>query len=145
MGERRHQRSGYHREKSTTEEVRRLVNRPSVERFEERLGVASAETFVRARGERPKGRTGLFQAGGSSRDPTAGQGAPLLPRRLGTDDPASEQSVDRWNACLMPSVQMDRLDATDRAIIAHLRVGSRNIVGGIVFLATAVAALVLGV
>ena len=30
------------------------------------------------------------------------------------------------------------------AIIAHLRVGSRNIVGGIVFLATAVAALVLG-
>ncbi|WP_067687610.1 DoxX family protein [Nocardia jejuensis] len=31
------------------------------------------------------------------------------------------------------------------AIAAHLRVGSRNIVGGIVFLATAVAALVLGV
>ncbi|THA72278.1 DoxX family protein [Streptomyces sp. A0958] len=31
------------------------------------------------------------------------------------------------------------------AIIAHLRVGSRNIVGGIVFLATAVAALTLGV
>ncbi|MFC8535448.1 DoxX family protein [Streptomyces sp. NPDC057249] len=31
------------------------------------------------------------------------------------------------------------------AIIAHLRVGSRNIVGGIVFLATAVAALILGV
>ncbi|MFJ5847715.1 DoxX family protein [Streptomyces sp. NPDC092903] len=30
------------------------------------------------------------------------------------------------------------------AIIAHLRVGSRNIVGGIVFLATAVAVLVLG-
>jgi hypothetical protein len=30
------------------------------------------------------------------------------------------------------------------AIIAHLRVGSHNIVGGIVFLATAVAALVLG-
>ena len=30
------------------------------------------------------------------------------------------------------------------AIIAHLRVGSRNIVGGIVFLATAVAALTLG-
>jgi hypothetical protein len=30
------------------------------------------------------------------------------------------------------------------AIIAHLRVGSRNIVGGIVFLLTAVAALVLG-
>ncbi|MFG1809723.1 DoxX family protein [Streptomyces sp. NPDC049040] len=30
------------------------------------------------------------------------------------------------------------------AITAHLRVGSRNIVGGIVFLATAVAALVLG-
>lgn len=30
------------------------------------------------------------------------------------------------------------------AIIAHMRVGSRNIVGGIVFLATAVAALVLG-
>lgn len=30
------------------------------------------------------------------------------------------------------------------AVIAHLRVGSRNIVGGIVFLATAVAALVLG-
>lgn len=30
------------------------------------------------------------------------------------------------------------------AIIAHLRVGSRDIVGGIVFLATAVAALVLG-
>jgi hypothetical protein len=30
------------------------------------------------------------------------------------------------------------------AIIAHLRVGSRNIVGGIVFLATAVAALILG-
>nr|WP_203616143.1 DoxX family protein [Streptomyces sp. SID13726] len=31
------------------------------------------------------------------------------------------------------------------AIIAHLRVGSRDIVGGIVFLATAVAALTLGV
>ncbi|PZT71955.1 MULTISPECIES: DoxX family protein [unclassified Streptomyces] len=31
------------------------------------------------------------------------------------------------------------------AITAHLRVGSRNIVGGIVFLATAVAALILGV
>ncbi|MBD0738449.1 DoxX family protein [Streptomyces sp. CBMA29] len=31
------------------------------------------------------------------------------------------------------------------AIIAHLRVGSRNIVGGIVFLATAVAVLILGV
>ncbi|SHM36508.1 DoxX family protein [Actinacidiphila paucisporea] len=31
------------------------------------------------------------------------------------------------------------------AIIAHLRVGSRDIVGGIVFLATAIAALVLGV
>jgi hypothetical protein len=31
------------------------------------------------------------------------------------------------------------------AIIAHLRVGSRNIVGGIVFLATAAAVLVLGV
>ncbi|PWI06199.1 hypothetical protein DIZ27_34795 [Streptomyces sp. NWU339] len=30
------------------------------------------------------------------------------------------------------------------AIIAHLRVGSRDIVGGIVFLATVVAALVLG-
>ncbi|WP_043663247.1 DoxX family protein [Streptomyces xylophagus] len=30
------------------------------------------------------------------------------------------------------------------AIIAHLRVGSRNIVGGIVFLATAIASLVLG-
>ena len=30
------------------------------------------------------------------------------------------------------------------AIIAHLLVGSRNIVGGIVFLATAVAALTLG-
>ncbi|WP_105969088.1 DoxX family protein [Streptomyces geranii] len=30
------------------------------------------------------------------------------------------------------------------AIIAHLRVGSRNIVGGIVFLATALAALTLG-
>ncbi|NED86668.1 DoxX family protein [Streptomyces sp. SID11233] len=30
------------------------------------------------------------------------------------------------------------------AIIAHLRVGSRNIVGGIVFLATAVAILVVG-
>ncbi|WP_377267936.1 DoxX family protein [Peterkaempfera sp. SMS 1(5)a] len=30
------------------------------------------------------------------------------------------------------------------AIIAHLRVGSRNIIGGIVFLATAVAALTLG-
>ncbi|MEU6348686.1 DoxX family protein [Streptomyces sp. NPDC047072] len=30
------------------------------------------------------------------------------------------------------------------AIIAHLRVGSRNIVGGIVFLATNVSALVLG-
>lgn len=30
------------------------------------------------------------------------------------------------------------------AIIAHLRVGSRNIVGGIVFLATDAAALVLG-
>ncbi|MGY1433637.1 DoxX family protein [Streptomyces reniochalinae] len=30
------------------------------------------------------------------------------------------------------------------AIIAHLRVGSRNIVGGVVFLATAVAALALG-
>ncbi|MEV6834740.1 DoxX family protein [Streptomyces sp. NPDC051133] len=30
------------------------------------------------------------------------------------------------------------------AIYAHLRVGSRNIVGGIVFLATAVAVLVLG-
>jgi hypothetical protein len=30
------------------------------------------------------------------------------------------------------------------AIIAHLRVGSRNIVGGIVFLLTAVAVLVLG-
>ena len=30
------------------------------------------------------------------------------------------------------------------AIIAHLRVGSRNIVGGIVFLATATAALTLG-
>ncbi|MET8214301.1 DoxX family protein [Streptomyces hirsutus] len=30
------------------------------------------------------------------------------------------------------------------AIIAHLRVGSRDIVGGIVFLATAVTALVLG-
>lgn len=30
------------------------------------------------------------------------------------------------------------------AIIAHLRVGSRNIVGGIVFLATALAALILG-
>ncbi|SEG69152.1 DoxX-like family protein [Actinacidiphila yanglinensis] len=30
------------------------------------------------------------------------------------------------------------------AIFAHLRVGSRNIVGGIVFLATAVAALTLG-
>ncbi|MBY8843645.1 DoxX family protein [Streptomyces sp. SP2-10] len=30
------------------------------------------------------------------------------------------------------------------AIIAHLRVGSRNIVGGIVFLATAVAVLTLG-
>ncbi|MFJ1898676.1 MULTISPECIES: DoxX family protein [unclassified Streptomyces] len=30
------------------------------------------------------------------------------------------------------------------AIIAHLRVGSRNIVGGIVFLATAAAVLVLG-
>lgn len=31
------------------------------------------------------------------------------------------------------------------AIIAHLRVGSRNIVGGIVFLATAVAVLTLGI
>lgn len=31
------------------------------------------------------------------------------------------------------------------AIIAHLRVGSRDIVGGIVFLATAAAVLVLGV
>ncbi|KPI20506.1 hypothetical protein OK074_1335 [Actinobacteria bacterium OK074] len=31
------------------------------------------------------------------------------------------------------------------AIFAHLRVGSRNIVGGIVFLATAVAALTLGI
>ncbi|MFJ9629609.1 DoxX family protein [Streptomyces sp. NPDC091280] len=31
------------------------------------------------------------------------------------------------------------------AIFAHLRVGSRNIVGGIVFLATAAAALTLGV
>ncbi|MGX9890172.1 DoxX family protein [Streptomyces sp. NPDC002276] len=30
------------------------------------------------------------------------------------------------------------------AIIAHLRVGSRNVVGGIVFLGTAIAALVLG-
>jgi hypothetical protein len=30
------------------------------------------------------------------------------------------------------------------AIIAHLRVGSRDIVGGVVFLATAVAALTLG-
>ncbi|GAQ52954.1 DoxX family protein [Streptomyces acidiscabies] len=30
------------------------------------------------------------------------------------------------------------------AIVAHVRVGSRNIVGGIVFLATAVAILVLG-
>lgn len=30
------------------------------------------------------------------------------------------------------------------AIIAHLRVGSRDVVGGIVFLATAVAALALG-
>ena len=30
------------------------------------------------------------------------------------------------------------------AIIAHLRVGSRNIVGGIVFLTTAIAALTLG-
>ncbi|GAA3519798.1 hypothetical protein GCM10022234_14290 [Aeromicrobium panaciterrae] len=30
------------------------------------------------------------------------------------------------------------------AIIAHLRVGSRDIVGGIVFLTTAIAALVLG-
>ncbi|MEV0908882.1 DoxX family protein [Streptomyces hokutonensis] len=30
------------------------------------------------------------------------------------------------------------------AIIAHLRVGSRNIVGGLVFLATAAAALTLG-
>ncbi|WP_406118043.1 DoxX family protein [Streptomyces sp. NBC_00989] len=30
------------------------------------------------------------------------------------------------------------------AVIAHLRVGSRNIVGGIVFLGTATAALVLG-
>lgn len=30
------------------------------------------------------------------------------------------------------------------AIIAHLRVGSRDVVGGTVFLATAVAALVLG-
>ncbi|WP_370942426.1 DoxX family protein [Amycolatopsis sp. cg5] len=30
------------------------------------------------------------------------------------------------------------------AIIAHLRVGSRDIVGGIVFLATAAAALILG-
>ena len=30
------------------------------------------------------------------------------------------------------------------AIFAHLRVGSRNILGGIVFLATAVAALTLG-
>jgi hypothetical protein len=30
------------------------------------------------------------------------------------------------------------------AITAHLRVGSRDIVGGIVFLATAVAALILG-
>ncbi|WP_406464559.1 DoxX family protein [Streptomyces sp. NBC_01622] len=30
------------------------------------------------------------------------------------------------------------------AIIAHVRVGSRNIVGGIVFLATAAAALTLG-
>ncbi|RCG15640.1 DoxX family protein [Streptomyces diacarni] len=30
------------------------------------------------------------------------------------------------------------------AIIAHLRVGSRTVVGGIVFLITAVAALVLG-
>jgi uncharacterized membrane protein len=30
------------------------------------------------------------------------------------------------------------------AIIAHVRVGSRDIVGGIVFLATAVAILVLG-
>ncbi|MGW3107937.1 DoxX family protein [Streptomyces sp. NPDC001100] len=30
------------------------------------------------------------------------------------------------------------------AIVAHLRVGSRNIVGGIVFLATAAAALTLG-
>jgi hypothetical protein len=30
------------------------------------------------------------------------------------------------------------------AIVAHLRVGSRNIVGGIAFLATAVAALTLG-
>ncbi|MEV6071215.1 DoxX family protein [Nocardia sp. NPDC052001] len=30
------------------------------------------------------------------------------------------------------------------AIAAHLRVGSRNIVGGIVFLATAIAILVLG-
>ena len=30
------------------------------------------------------------------------------------------------------------------AIIAHLRVGSRNVVGGIVFLSTAIAALILG-
>ena len=30
------------------------------------------------------------------------------------------------------------------AIVAHLRVGSRNIIGGIVFLATAVVALILG-
>lgn len=30
------------------------------------------------------------------------------------------------------------------AIIAHLRVGSRDIIGGVVFLATAVAALTLG-
>jgi hypothetical protein len=30
------------------------------------------------------------------------------------------------------------------AIIAHVRVGSRNIVGGVAFLATAVAALTLG-
>jgi DoxX-like family len=30
------------------------------------------------------------------------------------------------------------------AIVAHLRVGSRDIVGGIVFLSTAVAALTLG-
>lgn len=31
------------------------------------------------------------------------------------------------------------------AITAHLRVGSRNIVGGVVFLATALAALALGI
>ncbi|MCX4448955.1 DoxX family protein [Streptomyces sp. NPDC087866] len=31
------------------------------------------------------------------------------------------------------------------AIIAHLRVGSRDIAGGIVFLATAIAALILGI